>query len=77
MGGQQTGRREQLDGHGVPGFLTPRRARAALIPSSSPGLEVSPMNEVTRILNAAEQGDPHAASQLLPLVSDELRQPAA
>src|SRR5271166_2870203 len=31
------------------------------------------MNDVTRILNAIEQGDPHAASQLLPLVYDELR----
>jgi RNA polymerase sigma factor (TIGR02999 family) len=31
------------------------------------------MNEVTQVLNAIEQGDPHAASQLLPLVYDELR----
>ena len=31
------------------------------------------MNEVTRILSAIEQGDPHAASQLLPLVYEELR----
>jgi RNA polymerase sigma factor (TIGR02999 family) len=35
------------------------------------------MNEVTRILYAIEQGDPHAAAQLLPLVYDELRQLAA
>src|SRR5262245_2914197 len=35
------------------------------------------MSEVTRILSAVEQGDPHAASQLLPLVYDELRKPAA
>src|SRR5437762_8029635 len=35
------------------------------------------MNEVTHILNAIEQGDPHAASQLLPLVYDELRKLAA
>jgi RNA polymerase sigma factor (TIGR02999 family) len=35
------------------------------------------MNEVTRILSAAEQGDPHAAKQLLPLVYDELRKLAA
>jgi RNA polymerase sigma factor (TIGR02999 family) len=34
-------------------------------------------NEVTRILGAIEQGDPHAAEQLLPLVYDELRQLAA
>jgi RNA polymerase sigma factor (TIGR02999 family) len=35
------------------------------------------MNEVTRILSALEQGDPHAAEQLLPLVYEELRQLAA
>jgi RNA polymerase sigma factor (TIGR02999 family) len=35
------------------------------------------MSEVTRILNAVEQGDPHAAGQLLPLVYDELRKLAA
>jgi RNA polymerase sigma factor (TIGR02999 family) len=31
------------------------------------------MHEVTRILNAIDQGDPRAAEQLLPLVYDELR----
>src|SRR5262249_1086656 len=31
------------------------------------------MSDVTRILSAIEQGDPHAAEQLLPLVYDELR----
>jgi RNA polymerase sigma factor (TIGR02999 family) len=35
------------------------------------------MSEVTRILSAIEQGDPNAASQLLPLVYDELRRLAA
>jgi RNA polymerase sigma factor (TIGR02999 family) len=35
------------------------------------------MNEVTRILSAVEQGDPHAANQLLPLVYAELRKLAA
>src|SRR5687767_2186713 len=35
------------------------------------------MSEVTRILHAIEQGDPHAAGQLLPLVYDELRRLAA
>jgi RNA polymerase sigma factor (TIGR02999 family) len=35
------------------------------------------MTDVTRILSAIEQGDPHAAEQLLPLVYDELRQLAA
>jgi hypothetical protein len=29
---------------------------------------VPPMNDVTRILSAAEHGDPHVAEQLLPLV---------
>jgi RNA polymerase sigma factor (TIGR02999 family) len=35
------------------------------------------MTEVSRILTALEEGDPHAAEQLLPLVYDELRQLAA
>jgi RNA polymerase sigma factor (TIGR02999 family) len=35
------------------------------------------MNEVTRILAAVDGGDPRAASQLLPLVYDELRRLAA
>ena len=35
------------------------------------------MNEVTRILSAVEQGDPHAAEQLLPLVYEELRRLAS
>jgi RNA polymerase sigma factor (TIGR02999 family) len=35
------------------------------------------MSGVTHILSAIEQGDPHAAEQLLPLVYDELRKLAA
>ena len=35
------------------------------------------MSDVTRILNAADRGDPHAAEQLLALVYDELRRLAA
>ena len=35
------------------------------------------MSEVTRLLDAASAGDPTAASELLPLVYDELRQLAA
>ena len=35
------------------------------------------MDEVTSILSAIEQGDPHAAEQLLPLVYEELRKLAA
>jgi RNA polymerase sigma factor (TIGR02999 family) len=42
----------------------------------SPAVE-PPLSEVTRILSAIEQGDPHAAEQLLPLVYHELRQLAA
>jgi RNA polymerase sigma factor (TIGR02999 family) len=35
------------------------------------------MNEATEILAALEQGDPHAAAQLLPIVYEELRRLAA
>jgi RNA polymerase sigma factor (TIGR02999 family) len=35
------------------------------------------MSDATRILQAIEQGDPHAAEQLLPLVYEELRRLAA
>ena len=35
------------------------------------------MSDVTLILSAIEQGDPHAAEQLLPMVYDELRRLAA
>ena len=35
------------------------------------------MSEVTRMLSAIEQGEPHASEQLLPLVYDELRKLAA
>jgi RNA polymerase sigma factor (TIGR02999 family) len=38
---------------------------------------VPPVSEVTRILSEIDQGDPHAAEQLLPLVYDELRKLAA
>jgi hypothetical protein len=33
--------------------------------------------DVTQLLNALEQGDPHAAEELLPLVYEELRKLAA
>ena len=35
------------------------------------------MNDITRILEAAQQGDPKAADELLPLVYEELRRLAA
>jgi RNA polymerase sigma factor (TIGR02999 family) len=38
---------------------------------------VTVMSEVTRVLSAIEEGDPHAAERLLPLVYDELRKLAA
>src|SRR3954447_10101264 len=47
------------------------------MPLSFLDLSVPPMSEVTRILSAIEQGDPHAAAELLPLVYDELRNLAA
>ena len=40
-------------------------------------VSLSIMPDVTQILNAIQQGDPHAAEQLLPLVYDELRKLAA
>jgi hypothetical protein len=46
-------------------------------PAGTSDPSISPMNDVTRILSAVEQGDPHAAEQLLPLVYDELRKLAA
>jgi RNA polymerase sigma factor (TIGR02999 family) len=47
------------------------------IPFDSTSVWVAPMSEVTRVLSAIEEGDPHAAEQLLPLVYDELRKLAA
>ena len=42
------------------------------IPAASMG-----MNDVTRVLEAIERGDPPAADELLPLVHDELQDLAA
>src|SRR5262249_56930798 len=56
---------------------TPRRAGTEGLSQPAHGASVPPMSEVSRILSAIEQGDPHAAGQLLPLVYDELRQLAA
>jgi len=52
-------------------------AFATCLPSARAGVNLKPMSDVTRILSAIEQGDPHAAEQLLPLVYDELRKLAA
>src|SRR5262249_1450904 len=45
--------------------------------SRSPRRRLPRMTDGTGILSAIEQGDPHAATQLLPLVYDELRTLAA
>ena len=56
------------DGASVPVVIVAR--------ADGPG-RPSAMTEVTRVLAAIEQGDPHAAEELLPLVYDELRKLAA
>jgi RNA polymerase sigma factor (TIGR02999 family) len=60
------------------------REQGLLIDSTSAGstfhtckVSIKPVNDVTRILQAAEQGDPKAAEELLPLVYGELRRLAA
>jgi RNA polymerase sigma factor (TIGR02999 family) len=59
--------------------LRGRRSRfaARVLRSLHAGGMLTCMSDVTRILSAIEQGDPHAAEQLLPVVYDELRQLAA
>ena len=47
------------------------------MPVISPAAILDLMSEVTRILNAIENGDPNATGQLLPLLYDELRSLAA
>ncbi len=47
------------------------------MPVMSLAVMLATMSEVTRILSAIEQGELHAAEQLLPLVYDELRKLAA
>jgi hypothetical protein len=60
--------------------LQPEQCLPIALPVCLPGLRpVDPgaITDVTQILNAIEQGDPHAAEQLLPLVYEQLRQLAA
>jgi hypothetical protein len=47
------------------------------LPPLAPAVILGRLSDVTHILSAIEQGDPHAAEQLLPLVYDELHQLAA
>jgi RNA polymerase sigma factor (TIGR02999 family) len=64
----------------MPAGMELRRATALESRSGTPPgrpSEAVSMNDVTRILSAIEQGDPRAASELLPLVYDELRKLAA
>src|SRR5262249_29128162 len=71
VGAAEAGREPApADWQGATRSVTLRRNPRTLHPGS-------PMSEVTRILSAIEQGDLHAAEQLLPLVYDELRQLAA
>src|SRR5262249_2862001 len=56
--------------YSAPGGLT-------FLPVPAPAVLTPVMSEVTQVLNAIEQGEPHAAEQLLPLVYDQLRQLAA
>jgi RNA polymerase sigma factor (TIGR02999 family) len=58
-------------------LLLSSREEISCGPTSSLSVGVPPMHEVTRVLSAIQQGDPHAAEQLLPLVYEELRKLAA
>ena len=63
-----------------PGVLLHGATSITLVPTCRHALErvsSAGMTDVTLILSAIEQGDPHAAAQLLPLVYDELRKLAA
>src|SRR5262249_44512490 len=60
----------------VPGRELEDRALPICLPSLRP-VDSGFMAKITGILNAIDQGDPHAAEQLLPLVYDELRRLAA
>jgi len=61
------------------GSVASRGKGTALIslPCALPAVILAGMHEITRILSAIDQGDAHAAEQLLPLVYDELRGLAA
>ncbi len=67
----------RLDSHGGAKDSEPLTDVGEDVPLHFSSVWVPPMNEVTRILSAIDQGDPHAAEQLLPLVYQELRKLAA
>src|ERR1700740_1458460 len=54
-----------------------RTAAAGQATTRCPRGKLTNMNDGTRILSAIDQGDPHAAEKLLPLVYEELRKLAA
>jgi RNA polymerase sigma factor (TIGR02999 family) len=55
----------------------PRRTGPIDIACVHSRVQTGPVNDVTRILDRAQQGDPKAAEELLPLVYSELRRLAA
>jgi hypothetical protein len=61
------------DARGRSRFRCPPRTAGRRGGAGPASLACVPMSDVTPILSAIEQGDPHAAEQLLPLVYDELR----
>src|SRR5262249_28834100 len=77
VGGEKTWQFDRLDVHGGQRFRNPFKKSGVEVPREPSRLLVPPMSEVTQILNAIEQGDTHAAEELLPLVYDELRKLAA
>src|ERR1700730_15510150 len=76
-GGNATYSLNRLNAHGIHGFPIRRQDPGADARRNPSSLLVPPMSEVPSILSAIEQGDPHAAEQLLPLVYEELRKLAA
>lgn len=75
--GKKTRRLTRFNTHGRKRLLIPLQVSGENETPRRLSLSVLPMNDVTRILSAIEQGDPSAAEQLLPLVYDELRKLAA
>jgi RNA polymerase sigma factor (TIGR02999 family) len=75
--GGKTRRLTRFNTRGRKRFLIPLQASGKNETRRRLSRSVASMSDVTRILSAIEQGDPHAAEQLLPLVYDELRKLAA
>lgn len=70
--------RNTFDSRGVKSLQRRRHVSLGLTDQTEPCLFAPViMNEITHIFRAVQEGDPHAASRLLPLVYDELRRLAA